>query len=70
MGYTKEEFNEVTIATLNSRGDHISLNAVKMIEEMQEQLLIPCDHRCHSRNGRYMLYEGWCEKCGTNCNKT
>lgn len=24
-----------------------------------------CDHRYHSRNGRYMLYEDWCEKCGT-----
>ena len=29
--------------------------------------VIPCDHRYHSINGRYMLYEDWCEKCGTNC---
>lgn len=27
----------------------------------------PCDHRYHSRSGRYMLYEDWCEKCGANC---
>jgi len=39
MEYTKEEFNKVTIQTLKSRGDHISLNAVKMIEEMQEQAI-------------------------------
>lgn len=26
---------------------------------------LPCDHRYHSRSGRYMLYEDWCEKCGT-----
>jgi hypothetical protein len=41
-------------------------------EEAKNKLLvlfgvIPCDHRYHSRNGRYMLYEDWCEKCGTNC---
>ena len=24
-----------------------------------------CDHRFYSKSGRYMLYEGWCEKCGT-----
>ena len=29
--------------------------------------VIPCDHRYYSKNGRYMLYEDWCEKCGTNC---
>ena len=29
-----------------------------------------CDHRYHSRNGRYMLYEGWCEKCGTDISQT
>ena len=23
-----------------------------------------CDHRYHSINGRYMLYEKYCEKCG------
>ena len=29
-----------------------------------------CDHRYHSRNGRSMLYEGWCEKCGTDISQT
>ena len=23
-----------------------------------------CDHRYHNQNGRYMLYERYCEKCG------
>tara|TARA_R110002095_G_scaffold193603_1_gene171898 strand:- start:30150 stop:30368 length:219 start_codon:yes stop_codon:yes gene_type:complete len=32
-------------------------------------VVIPCDHRYHSRNGRYMLYEDWCEKCGTYCHE-
>lgn len=31
--------------------------------------VIPCDHRYHSKNGRYMLYEGWCEKCGNECHE-
>ena len=31
--------------------------------------VMPCDHRYHSRNGRYMLYEGWCEKCGSECHE-
>ena len=47
-----EEFNKVTIQTLKSRGDHISLNAVKMIEEMQEEAInytrccetLPCNY--------------------------
>lgn len=25
-----------------------------------------CDHRYYAKSGRYMLYENWCEKCGTN----
>ena len=33
MKYTKEEMEQVTIATLKSRGDHISLHAIKMIKE-------------------------------------
>ena len=52
MEYTKEEFNKVTIQTLKSRGDHISLNAVKMIEEMQEQAI---------------NYTRCCETLGTKC---
>lgn len=29
-----------------------------------------CDHRYHSVDGRYMLYEDWCEKCGTYIEQT
>ena len=29
-----------------------------------------CDHRYHSKNGRYILYEDWCEKCGTDISQT
>ena len=74
MKYTKEEFNKVTIDTLKSRGDHISLNAVKMIEEMQkeainytrccksdsEQLLTGCT-KCNCSNAKDRL------DCGFEC---
>ena len=40
---------------------------LEYIEREAENLaerIIDCDHRYHSRNGRYMLYDDYCEKCG------
>ena len=44
-------------------------DAIDLVKKLTIPVVIPCDHRYHSRNGRYMLYEGWCEKCGTDCHE-
>lgn len=50
-----------------------SFNEKRVLEAMEEYAKAyheyktrdtTCDHRYHNQNGRYMLYERYCEKCG------
>jgi hypothetical protein len=45
----------------------LSIDLANQKAMYNEPTTLPCDHRYHSRSGRYMLYEDWCEKCGTDC---
>jgi len=62
----KEEI--IKILTENFKANHMEYqNALNKLLNLYS--VMPCDHRYHSRNGRYMLYEGWCEKCGSECHE-
>lgn len=56
--------------TLKNKGKYFEIiqkDAKRLVKllDLHDVIKSVCDHRYHNINGRYMLYEGWCEKCGT-----
>lgn len=78
MERPKEEDYEYTLTGNQASTDYAEFSsALELYIDYLESInggIIPfitsCDHRYYSKNGRYMLYEGWCEKCGSECNET
>lgn len=61
--YTKIRFAMENFANDYHKSEVLKLNKANVISTV-------CDHRYHNRNGRYMLYEQYCEKCGNDISQT
>jgi len=55
---------QVTIATLKSRGDHISLHAIKMIKELQEIAINFTDSSSQLKEKETPTFEFWLDAKG------